>query len=78
MVRFLLPSPGFFFCASGQAKNEVLVPSFGFLWVVFIFMTPPPPNFFSFRGISVGALSESKIPKIGGHVRKSQNWVPFC
>jgi hypothetical protein len=35
--------------------------------------------FFNPQGISVpvGALSGSKIPKISGHVRNPQNWVPF-
>jgi hypothetical protein len=33
--------------------------------------------FFNLRGISVGALSESKFLKMSGHVQKPQKLGPF-
>ena len=45
----------------------MLVP---FFWRGFYDPFSPPKFFFHLRGISVGALSESKILKISGHARK--------
>jgi hypothetical protein len=69
MTNFLLLNPDFFFDASGPAQKAVLVPFFwGGFYDLFFF----PQLFFNLRGISVGALSESKILKMSGHVRKPQ------
>jgi hypothetical protein len=67
MTSFLLLNPDFFFDASGPAQKAVLVP---FFWRGFYDLFFPPKLFFHLRGISVGALSESKILKIIGHARK--------
>jgi hypothetical protein len=67
-TNFLLLNPGFFFDASGPAQKAVLVP---FFWGGFYDLFFSSKLFFNLRGISVGALSEFKILKMSGHVRKS-------
>ena len=47
----------------------MLVP---FFWGGFYDLFFSPKLFFELQGISVGALSESKILKMSGHVRKPQ------
>ena len=68
MTNFLLLNPDFFFDASGPAQKAVPVPFFGGGFYDLFFSK----LFFNLRGISVGALSESKILKMSGHVRKPQ------
>jgi hypothetical protein len=67
MTNFLLHNPDFFFDASGPAQKAVLVSFFGRVFMTFFFFSK---LFFYPRGISVGALSESKILKMSGHARK--------
>jgi hypothetical protein len=68
MTSFILLSPNFFFLRQrSSTKGSARALFFGlFLWPFFFKI------FFNHRGILVGALPESKILKMSGHVRKPQ------
>jgi hypothetical protein len=74
MTNFLLLNPDFFFDVSGPAQKAVLVPFFwGGFYDLFLF----PHIFFNLQGISVGALSESKMLKLAAMYGNPQNRVLF-